>query len=250
MYEVLYATTRVARVDARDAEGAKRGFAAYVLYDDTTRILSDVQLSFGDEAELAPFDPPPVAGSRADMRAWFARRGERAESFEPGLFEDPDRTLDSYLRLLATNDPWRLEGHGSRGRTLSALPVHARLITFDGRISYAFDAARFFDYLRRDIIDALDVAALEASIRISRLVAVSALGDEGLRQIVSAYETIVTELRLTARYANAPPIDEPFSVSFDSAAWQAYVAHRHTQPQRFLPPPDWVSEYPDYGQTQ
>jgi hypothetical protein len=34
MYEVFYATTRLARIVASDRETAKRSFAAYVLYDE------------------------------------------------------------------------------------------------------------------------------------------------------------------------------------------------------------------------
>ncbi|GAC1424879.1 MAG: hypothetical protein NVSMB5_19070 [Candidatus Velthaea sp.] len=247
MYEVFYATTRVARIDAPDRDSAKRGFAAYVLYGDHTRIASDVQLSFGDDAELSPFDPVPAAGTREEMRAWFARREAATETFEPGVFEDPDRTLDSYLRLLAANDPWRLEGHGNRGRTLSAIPVPAGLTTFDDRVRYTFDAARFFDYLRLDIIDALDPLQPQESIRVARLLAVSALHDDALRQIVSSYETIATELRLTERFATPSAIAEPFSVVFAPGEWKQYVAHRHAHPARFLPPADWTSEYPGYG---
>lgn len=246
MYEVFYATTRVARIDAPDRESAKRGFAAYMLYDDHARIVSDVQLSFGDDAELSPFDPAPIAGSREEMRAWFARREAASETFEPGVFEDPERTLDSYLRLLATNDPWRLEGHGNRGRTLSAVAVPGSVRTFDDRVHYTFDAARFFDYLRLDIIDALDPLRPQDSIRIARLLAVSALHDDGLRQIVSSYETIATEMRLTERFAAQPASDEPFRVGFTSGEWQLYVAHRHAEPERFLPPAGWTSEYPGY----
>jgi len=245
MFEVFYTTARVARIDAPDRASAKRAFAAFVLYDDHAAVVSDIEVSFGDEAELAPLDPPPVAGSREEMRAWFARSEAQSESFETGTFEDPERTLDAYLRLLATNDPWRLEGHGNRGRVLSALALPGRLTTFDGRIRYSFDAARFFDYLRLDLVVALDPARPQDSIRIERLLAVSALADDGLRQIVSAYETIALQRRLTARFANANNDRPIFQVTFLPAAWAGYVAHRRDEPERFVPPPGWTSAYPD-----
>jgi len=245
MFEVFYTTARVARIDAPDRTSAKRAFAAFVLYDDHAAVVSDIEVSFGDEAELAPLDPPPLAGSREEMRAWFARSEAQSESFETGTFEDPERTLDAYLRLLATNDPWRLEGHGNRGRVLSALALPAHLTTFDGRIGYSFDAARFFDYLRLDVVAALDPARPQDSIRIERLLAVSALADEGLRQIVSAYETIALQRRLTARFAEANDERPAFDVTFLLDHWERYVAHRRDEPRRFVPPPGWTSAYPD-----
>src|SRR5450755_1152206 len=208
MYEVFYATTRIARIAAADREAAKRCFAAYVLYDECDHVVSDVQLSFGDDAEVTPFeDDAPVAGSREDVRAWVARRDAQAEPFEVNCFEDPERTLDAYLRLLATNDPWRLEGHGSLGRTLSAVPILADLATFDGRITYRFDATQFLDYVRFDVVASLDPRRPRDSIRIGNLVDVAALHDDDLRQIASSYATIAAELRLTARYGTGPRVD-------------------------------------------
>ena len=245
MYEVFYSTARVARIDADDRDAAKRRFAAFVLYDDHAAIVSDLEVSFGDEAELAPVDPPPVNGSREEMRAWFARSEAQSERFEAATLEDPDRTLDAYLRLLATNDPWRLEGHGSRGRTLSAIPLEGRLATFDGRIAYAFDAARFFDYLRFDLVAAVDPNRPQDSVRVEGLLAVSALNDADLRQIVSAYDTIAMQLRLTERFCDRIPIAQTFALSMAADEWARYLAHRRADPQRFLPPPGWTSAYPD-----
>jgi|GEM_PF-3206948 len=245
MFEVFYTTARVARIDAPDRASAKRAFAAFVLYDDHAAVASDIEVSFGDDAELAPLDPPPVAGSREEMRAWFARSEAQSESFETGTYEDPERTLDAYLRLLATNDPWRLEGHGNRGRILSAVALPGQLTTFDGRVSYSFDAARFFDYLRLDLVVALDPARPQESVRIERLLAVSALADDGLRQIVSAYETIALQRRLTARFAVTNDERPTFQVMFHPAAWARYFAHRRGEPERFVPPPGWTSAYPD-----
>jgi hypothetical protein len=249
MYEVFYATTRVARIAAVTRDDAKRRFAAYVLYDDATHVASDVQLSFGDNAEVSPADAPPVAGSREEMRAWSGRRDELSEAFETGLYEDPERTLEPYLRLLATNDPWRLEGHSYLGRTLSAVTLAATLTTFDARVTYRFDAAQFLDYLRLDVIRAIDPARLRESISPTQLVSVAALHDEGLRQIVSSYETILTECRLTDRFADVPAGREAFSVSFAFADWQQYLDHRLAEPQRFLPPPDWQSAWPRDGDS-
>lgn len=248
MYEVFYATTRIARIAAPDAESAKRRFAAYVLYDECDDVVSDVQLSFGDDAEVAPFEgDAPVSGSREEMRGWIARRDAQAEPFEVNYFEDPERSLDAYLRLLATNDPWRLEGHGSLGRTLSAVPVFADLVTFDGRITYRFDATQFLDYLRFDVLAALDPQRPQDSIRIDSLVDVAALHDDALRQIASSYETIATELRLTARYATGLHVDRAYRVTFAGEIWERYIAHRIAEPQRFLPPPGWTSAFPTYG---
>lgn len=247
MYEVFYATTRVARLTAADRETAKRRFAAYALYDECEHIRSDVQLSFGDDAELTPDEgDAPVAGSRADVRAWLERREAQAEVFEVSQYEDPQRAIEPYLKLLATNDPWRLEGHGSLGRTLSAVPLLAELTTFDRRIAYTFDAARYFDYLRFDIAASLDPRAPEASVRIAALIDVAALNDEGLRQIASSYATIVAEYRLTARFAGADPGFQPFGVTLAVESWRAYLAHRVAEPARFLPPPNWTSAFPDY----
>jgi hypothetical protein len=247
MYEVTYATTRVARIAALDREAAKRSFAAYVLYDDCQRIVFDVQLSFGDDAELAPFEAePPVAGPGDALRTWLARRDEQTEAFEPGTYEDPERKLDPYLRLLATNDPWRLEGHSSLGRRLSDVPVFADLVTFDGRVTYRFDAARFLDYVRLDVVASLDPRRPHESIRVDNVVDVSALRDERLRQIASSYETIATEYRLTAKFARGPRVDRAFALTFDAASWEAYLAHRRAEPQRFLPPPGWTSAFPTY----
>jgi hypothetical protein len=249
MYEVFYATTRVARITAPTRDDAKRRFASYVLYDDTVHVASDVQLSFGDNAEVSPADAPPVAGSREEMRAWSGRRDALSEAFEAGMYEDPERTLEPYLRLLATNDPWRLEGHSYLGRTLSAVALGATLTTFDARVMYRFDAAQFLDYLRLDVIRAIDPARLHESISPMQLVSVAALHDEGLRQIVSSYETILTELRLTQRFASEPVAREAFSVSFAPADWQRYLDHRLAEPGRFVPPPDWQSAWPRDGDS-
>lgn len=247
MYEVLYATNRVARVAASDRELAKRRFAAYVLYDDDEHIAFDVQLSFGDEAEVAPFEnDAPVTGAREDVHRWLSRRDEQTEPFEVSLFEDSERSLDAFLRLLATNDPWRLEGHSSLGRRLSAVDVTAELVTFDGRITRCFDAARFLDYVRFDVIEALDPERPQDSIRIESLVDVAALEDDVLRQIVSSYETIANEYRLTAKYSSGPPVERAFSVTLSRGSWQAYLDHRRAEPDRFLPPPGWTSPFPSY----
>jgi hypothetical protein len=248
MYEVFYATTRLARVEAPDAETAKRRFAAYVLYDECEHIVSDVELSFGDDAELTPFEGDvPVTGSRAEMRAWAERHDAQSEAFEVNVFEDPERSIDAYLRLLATNDPWRLEGHGSLGGTLSAVPMPADLVTFDGRIAYRFEATQFLDYLRLDVLESLDPFAPQDSIRIESLVDVAALRDDTLRQIASAYQTILAQLRLTARVASGPRIESAFSVTFPVGFWNVYLAHRVAEPARFLPPPGWTSAFPTYG---
>ena len=247
MYEVLYATTRVARVKAADREDAKRRFAAYVLYDEDDAIDSDVQLSFGDDAEVAPFEgDAPVAAPRAELRDWLANRDAQSEPFEVGVFEDPERSIEAYLRLLATNDPWRLEGHGSLGITLSAIPIAARLVTFDGRVSYRFDAARYLDYLRLDVLTALDPSRLQESIRVESLVDVCALRDEVLRQIASAYATIASELRLVAKITDTLRVDRAFDVTFDAESWHQYMTHRLAEPGRFLPPPGWRSAYQTY----
>jgi hypothetical protein len=248
MYEVFYATTRIARLAAADRETAKRRFAAYVLYDECDHVVSDVQLSFGDDAELTPFESDaPVAGSREDVRGWAARRDAQTEPFEVSLFEDPERTLDSYLRLLATNDPWRLEGHGSLGRTLSAVPMFAELVTFDGRVAYRFDATQFLDYVRFDVLASLDPREPQDSIRIDNLVDVAALHDDDLRQITSSYATIATEFRLTAKYTTGRRLDRAFDVTFAVESWNRYIAHRAAEPDRFLPPPGWTSAFPTYG---
>ncbi len=247
MYEVLYVTSRVARLRAPDREAAKRRFAAYVLYDDVAHVASDVQLSFGDDAELTPAPGhAPTAGSRSELRGWLARRNEQSETFEASVYEDPERTLDAYLRLLATNDPWRLEGHGSLGRTLSAIRVFGDLTTFDGRIRYRFDATQYVDYLRLDSITALDPSAPQASFDVDGLVDVSALHDEALRQIASSYGAIVRERRLTQPFAHAPHDARPFEVTFAPEEWRRYVAHRLAEPERFLPPPGWVSAFATY----
>jgi hypothetical protein len=249
LFEVFYATTRIARIQAPDREFAKRRFAAYVLYDQTEHVLWDVQLSFGDDAELTLFEGnAPVAGSRSELRAWIARTDAQAESFEVGAFEDPERAIDPYLRLLATNDPWRLEGHGSLGRTLSGVPVGADLTTFDGRITYRFDATQFLDYLRFDVIASLDPQRPHESVRIAALVDVAALHDDALKQIASSYATIVAEHRLTARYASVPVVVEPFTVRFANDEWERYVAHRVAEPKRFLPPPGWKSAFGTYDE--
>jgi len=248
MYEVFYVTTRIARIAAADRESAKRHFAAYVLYDDCRQVVSDVQLSFGDDAEITLFESePPVAGTREEIRAWVARRDAQAEAFEVNCFEDPERTVDAYLRLLATNDPWRLEGHGSLGRTLSAVPICADLSTFDGRISYQFDATQFFDYVRFDVLAALDPQRPQESIRIENLIDVAALHDDTLRQIASSYATIAAELRLTATFSTSPRVDRALEVTFASENWDRYLAHRRAEPGRFLPPPGWRSAFPAYG---
>ena len=248
MYEVFYATTRIARLEAADRETAKRRFAAYVLYDECDDIVSDVELSFGDEAEITPFEgDAPVAGAREDVRAWVARRDALSESFEVSFFEDPERKLEPYLRLLATNDPWRLEGHSSLGRALSAFPISADLVSFDGRIAYRFDATQFLDYVRFDVVASLDPLRPQDSIRIDSLVDVAALHDGALRQIAASYDAIVREFRLTDRYATGPRINDPFRVTFEVAAWRGYLAHRVAEPHRFLPPPGWTSAFPTYG---
>lgn len=247
MYEVVYATTRVARVEAADREIAKRRFAAYVLYGECHNVVSDVQLSCGDDAEVAPFEgDAPVAGSRADVRAWLENRDAQSETFEVAYFEDPERSVDAYLRLLATNDPWRLEGHGSLGKTLSAVPIFADLVTFDRRIAYRFDATQFLDYLRFDVLASFDPARPQDSIRIDSLVDVAALRDDTLRQIASSYATILTELRLTASCAAGPKIERAFDVTFAADAWSRYIGHRIAEPARFLPPLGWSSAFPTY----
>lgn len=247
MYEVSYVTTRVARIDANDRESAKRRFAAYVLYDELKYLVSDVQLTFGDDAELTPpLGEAPTAGSRSELRAWLARREETSEAFEPGLYEDPARNVDTYLRLLATNDPWRLEGHGSLGRTLSAVPVSAKLRTFDRRIAYRFDATQYLDYLRLDNVTTLDPLRPHESLSIESLVDVSALHDDALRQISSSYDAIVREQGLTARFCTEP-VGQPFAVTFEPEAWGRYVAHRRAEPERFLPAPGWRSAFETYG---
>ena len=247
MYEVSYLTSRVTRLKAANREAAKRRFAAYALYDDCEDIVSDVELSFGDEATLTPHTgAAPTAGSRAAMRDWLAQRDEQSETFEPGVYEDPERTLDAYLRLLATNDPWRLEGHGSLGRTLSAVRVFAELATFDRRIRYRFDATQYLDYLRADTIAALDPLLPQASLSTAALVDVSALHDEALRQIASSYATIARERALTARYATEPRDDTPFTITFEPEGWRIYTAHRLAEPARFLPPPGWTSAFSSY----
>ncbi len=247
MFEVFYGTTRIARIDASDGDEAKRRFAAYVLYDEHAHIVSDVELSFGDDAELTPvYGSPPTAGPRSELRAWIARRDAQSEPFEVNVLEDPDRTLDAYLRLLATNDPWRLEGHGSLGRTLSAIPIIADLTTFDDRIRYRFEATQFLDYLRLDVVAALDPLRPQESIRVANLVDVAALHDETLRQIVSSYEAIVRELRLTARFASVTAVERAFDVTFEAESWRRYVDHRIAEPARFLPPPGWTSAFPTY----
>jgi hypothetical protein len=248
VYEVFYATTRVARVAAADRETAKRRFAAYVLYDDCEALVFDVQLSFGDDAEITPFESDaPLAGSRDDVRAWIAGRDASAQTFEVSFFEDPERTLDGYLRLLATNDPWRLEGHSSLGRTLSAVPIIAELATFDARITYRFDATQFLDYVRFDVLTSLDPLRPQDSIRVTNLVDVSALHDDGLRQIASSYATIVNELQLTAGFTTGGAVEHPYTVAFPFESWERYLAHRRAEPERFLPPPGWASAFPTYG---
>ena len=250
MYEVLYATTRIARIDAADRESAKRRFAAYILYEDQTYIVSDTQLSNGDDAELTPAaEAAPAGGTRADLRAWLARRDAQAETFEVNVFEDPDRRIDAYLRLLATNDPWRLEGHSSLGRVLSAVPVLADLTTFDGRVRFRFDATQFLDYVRLDIIVALDRLRPQESIRVANLIDVAALHDDALRQIASAYETIVNELHLTSRFSSGATVESPFDISFEAENWLRYVAHRIAEPERFLPPAGWTSAFPTYDDS-
>ena len=250
MYEVSYVTTRIARIGAADRETAKRRFAAYVLYDEIDYLESDVELSFGDEAELTPpQNDAPVAGSRSDLRAWLARREQTSEAFEPGLYEDRARNVDAYLRLLATNDPWRLEGHGSLGRTLSAVPQAADLQTYDRRIAYRFDATQYLDYLRLDSITSLDPLRPAESLSVESLIDVSALHDETLRQISSSYEAIVRERRLTARFCKDAHVDEPFAVTFEPEAWRRYVAHRRAEPERFLPGPGWRSAFETYGDS-
>ncbi len=249
MYEVSHWTARVARVGAPDRETAKRRFAAYVLYDDRSDIVFDVQLSFGDNAEIVRCEgDAPVSGSRDELRDWLSRRDAEAEAFEVGLFEDREQRLDAYLRLLATNDHWRLEGHGSLGKRLSAVPMPADMVTFDRRISYRFDATQFLDYLRFDVLAALDPRRPHESLRVESLIDVAALHDEGLRQIVSSYEIIANELRLTARFSSAPDPGPTFVVTFADAAWNAYIAHRAAEPARFLPPPGWTSAFPAYGE--
>jgi len=247
MYEVFYATTRIARIDAPGRDAAKRRFAAYVLYDQCEHVVSDVQLSFGDDAEITPYEgDAPVAGSREDVRTWIAGRDAQAEAFEVNLFEDPERTLDAHLRLLAMNDPWRLEGHGSLGRTLSGVRVYADLVSFDRRVAYRFDATQFLDYIRLDVLESLDPLRPRDSIRVDSLIDVAALHDDALRQIASSYGTIAAELRLTARYARGPVIERAFDVTFALEGWQRYIAHRVAEPERFLPPPGWTSAFPTY----
>ena len=245
VFDVYYATGRLARIEANDVESAKRRFAAFVLYDDVAHVRSDVRLMEAADAEVTPsFGAMPTRGTRDEMRAWLARSEAAAEPFEVGLFEDPERRLETYLRLLATNDPWRLEGHGSLGRTLSAVALHADLTTFDERIRYRFDATQFLDYLAYEAIASLDPARPHESFRISNLVDVSALNDEGLRQIASSYDTIATERRLTARFAGtARETHAPYSVTIDRDEWRAYVDHRRAEPSRFLPPSDWRSSH-------
>ena len=249
MFEVFYTTSRVATIDAGDRETAKRRFAAYVLYDDVAHVRSDLHVTAADAAEVTPaLGAVPTKGTRDEMRAWLARSAAEAESFEVGLFEDPERRLDTYLRLLATNDPWRLEGHGSLGRVLSAVPISADLTTFDGRVRYRFDATQFLDYVGADAIATLDPARPHDSVRVANMIDVSALHDDGLRQIASSYEAIANEHRLTARFAadRAAPV-APFTVTFARESWLAYAAHRAAEPARFLPPPDWTSAFPSYG---
>jgi len=247
-FEVIHTTTRLARIDAADRESAKRRFAAYVLYGETAHVAADVETGFGDDAELAPYAGAPPA--TADLRAWLARRDAESERFEPALFEDPSRRIDAYLRLLAANDPWRLEGHGSLGRALSAVPAFAVLATCDGRIRYRFEATTFLDYLRADVALAIDPARPGATVRVANLVDVAALHDDGLRQIASSYDVIARECALTAPFASgtsAVAIAEPYGVVFDEPSWRAYVDHRREDPERFLPPAGWTSAFPTYG---
>ena len=241
LFEIAYATTRLARVRASDRESAKRRFAAYVLYDDAAYVESDVVVGNGEDTILTPaLGAPPVAAGGSEMRAWLKRHDDESEAFEIGLYEDAERAIDPYLRLLATNDPWRLEGHGSLGRVLAAVPMHATLVTFDARVTYRFDAARYFDYVRLDIVTALDPARPQESVSIASLVDVCALHDADLRQIVSSYEAIANERRLTARFAANDDPSHPFDVRIAENEWTAYVAHRRADPERFLPPPNWT----------
>ena len=105
MYEVLYATTRVARIAAADSDSAKRRFAAYVLYDETDHVVSDVQLSFGDDAEVTPFGDAPVAGSPTCGPGWPAATRS----------PNPSRSIVSRIpsvRLMHTCGCWRPTIHG------------------------------------------------------------------------------------------------------------------------------------------
>ena len=240
VFEVAYATTRLARVRANDRESAKRRFAAYVLYDDGTFIDSDVVIASGEDAHVTPsLGSPPVTGSGDEMRAWLKHHDGETEAFDVGLFEDRERAIGAYLQLLAANDPWRLEGHGSFGRRLSSVAMHATLVTFDGRIRYRFDATPYLDYVRLDVLETLDLSNLHESIRIEALVDVSALHDEALRQIASSYETIANEFRLTARFARNTFDGTAFGVEFAAGEWRAYLDHRRTNRERFLPPDGW-----------
>ena len=196
-----------------------------------------------------------TAPRRLPGRATICVRGSRGATRKSNhsrsmCFEDPERTLDAYLRLLATNDPWRLEGHSSLGRRLSAVPMFAELATFDGRIVYQFDATQFLDYLRFDVLTSLDPRRPQESIRIDNLVDVAALHDDALRQIASSYATIGCELRLTAKYASGARLERVYDVTFVATSWNRYVAHRRDEPDRFLPPPGWTSAFPRYGGDQ
>lgn len=234
-------TTRRAILDARDREDAKRRFAAYVLYDEVAGVRSDIVIAGGEHAELTPaMGAPPIEGGAREMRAWLKRHDEETEAFDVALYEDGERAIGNYLQLLAANDPWRLEGHGSYGRVLSGVAVYATLRTFDRRIEYRFDATQYFDYVRLDVLAALDPHRLRESVRVDALVDVSALRDRALQQIASSYEGIANEMRLTARFTDAPAPERPYDVALDAGDWAAYLQHRRDEPERFAPPAGWA----------
>jgi hypothetical protein len=126
----------------------------------------------------------------------------------------------------------------------------AELITFDARITYEFDATQFLDYVRLDVLAALDPQSPGDSVRIESLVDVAALHDDRLRQIVSSYASIATELLLTAKFATGPRIGRAYDVTFAVSPWERYLAHRRAEPDRFLPPPGWQSAFRSYGANE
>jgi hypothetical protein len=52
---------------------------------------------------------------------------------------------------------------------------------------------------------------------------------------------------LTARYCADEASAQPFGVRIEPDEWRRYVEHRLAQPQRFMPPPGWISAFETYG---